>query len=227
MAYIYEINGQRVEFEKEPTEKDIDEAAKNLTPVSTEQPLSPGDIAATQGVMSGARVGAQTAYDLTGGARDLLKIGKNVAGMSPQGLKEVVTNPLQTAKAYVMGHPFLGQGVGGMAQTAAGKVLAPIAAPENLFTAPYSMAAYEQEKIRQNPNAPGLEYNPYAQVQRGEAQTQGQAAAANQMRSVANMPYGNVSPQERRILDEDRMMRQNIRKKAYEKVMGPVVPGSF
>jgi len=30
MAYIYEINGQRVEFEKEPTEADIDEAARQL-----------------------------------------------------------------------------------------------------------------------------------------------------------------------------------------------------
>jgi hypothetical protein len=30
MAFVYEVNGQRVEFEKEPTEKDIDEAARNL-----------------------------------------------------------------------------------------------------------------------------------------------------------------------------------------------------
>lgn len=30
MAFIYEVNGQRVEFEKEPTEKDIDEAARSL-----------------------------------------------------------------------------------------------------------------------------------------------------------------------------------------------------
>jgi hypothetical protein len=32
MAFIYEVNGQRVEFEKEPTEKDIDEAARALAP---------------------------------------------------------------------------------------------------------------------------------------------------------------------------------------------------
>jgi hypothetical protein len=30
MAFVYEVNGQRVEFEKEPTEKDIDEAARSL-----------------------------------------------------------------------------------------------------------------------------------------------------------------------------------------------------
>jgi hypothetical protein len=32
MAYVYEVNGQRVEFEKEPTEADIDEAARSLRP---------------------------------------------------------------------------------------------------------------------------------------------------------------------------------------------------
>lgn len=32
MAFIYEINGQRVEFEQEPTERDIDEAARSLRP---------------------------------------------------------------------------------------------------------------------------------------------------------------------------------------------------
>lgn len=30
MAFVYEINGQRIEFEKEPSEKDIDEAARSL-----------------------------------------------------------------------------------------------------------------------------------------------------------------------------------------------------
>jgi hypothetical protein len=102
-----------------------------------------------------------------------------------------------------------------------------VAAPESAFLMPYQMAAYEQAKIRQNPTAPGLEYNPYAQTVRGEAATQNRAGAANQMRTVANMPYGNVSAQERAMLDEDARMRLNIRKKAYEKVMGPVVPGSL
>jgi len=32
MAYVYEINGQRVEFENEPTPQDIDEAARQLGP---------------------------------------------------------------------------------------------------------------------------------------------------------------------------------------------------
>lgn len=36
MAFIYEINGQRVEFDKEPTEKDIDEAAGSLGTIKPE-----------------------------------------------------------------------------------------------------------------------------------------------------------------------------------------------
>ena len=32
MAYVYEVNGHRVEFDKEPTEADIDEAARQLGP---------------------------------------------------------------------------------------------------------------------------------------------------------------------------------------------------
>ena len=38
MAFIYEVNGQRVQFDKEPTEKDIDEAARSLG--SVEKPKS-------------------------------------------------------------------------------------------------------------------------------------------------------------------------------------------
>lgn len=38
MAFIYEVNGQRVEFEKEPTEADIDEAAKSLGPAPAAAP---------------------------------------------------------------------------------------------------------------------------------------------------------------------------------------------
>ena len=38
MAFIYEVNGQRVEFEKEPTEADIDEAARSLGPAPAAAP---------------------------------------------------------------------------------------------------------------------------------------------------------------------------------------------
>lgn len=129
------------------------------------------------------------------------------------------------AKAVL--HPFTEQTLTGAAKNIGRGLVQGLTAPENLMTLPYNMAAYEQEKIRQNPNAPGLQNNPYAQTVRGEASTQGRAGSANQMRATANMPYGNVTPEEKRILDEDAKMRQLIRRKAFEKVMGPIAPGSF
>jgi hypothetical protein len=114
-----------------------------------------------------------------------------------------------------------GQAVGQGATRVAGAI-APameMAGPLSMLTAPYMMAAQEQNKIRQNPNAPGLENNPYAQVQRGEFQTQGQAGASNQRQAMVNMPYGNVSPQEKALLDArkqqqlDMMMRINAAKR--------------
>ena len=187
-----------------------------------------GDYASVQSGMSAARPYAQAAYDLTGGMRDAASIAKNlVTQVSPEGLKEIVTHPVQTAKAYLSGHPAISQGLRGATMSGAQKVLSPLASPENLFTLPYAMSAYEQDKIRQNPTAPGLEYNPYAQAYRGEAQTPGRAASANQMRATANMPFGNVTPEERKMLEQDMIMKNEIRKKAFEKVMGPVAPGSF
>lgn len=38
MAFVYEVNGQRVEFETEPTEADIDEAARSLSPAPESAP---------------------------------------------------------------------------------------------------------------------------------------------------------------------------------------------
>jgi hypothetical protein len=190
-------------------------------------PVNPADYAIPQAVMSGARPALEAGYGLTGGMRDLFNVGKNLTNVSPAGMAEMASSPLQTAKAYLRGHPFIQGGVGGAARGVGGALTAPLTAPENLLTLPYTMSAYEQEKIRQNPNAPGLESNPYAQTVRGEAKTQGQAGAANQMKAVANMPYGNVSPAERELLDQDAKMKSAVRKKAFEKVMGPVAPGSF
>ena len=43
MAFVYEVNGQRVEFEREPTDADIDEAARSLgsTPAKYQPPQTP------------------------------------------------------------------------------------------------------------------------------------------------------------------------------------------
>ena len=69
MAFVYEINGQRVEFEKEPTEADIDEAAKSLGPAETEKTATAGDVAlqAAQALAPAGMYGA-TGFDELGQA---------------------------------------------------------------------------------------------------------------------------------------------------------------
>ena len=111
-------------------------------------------------------------------------------------------------------------------------------APENIIAAPYQMAAYEQERIRQNPNAPltnknyftgnqvvqdTLEFNPFAQMVRGEAATQGQAGAANRRQAIAGQQYGGLTQEQQQMLEQDRI-DQAIRRKAAQKVLGPVIP---
>ena len=84
------------------------------------------------------------------------------------------------------------QAVGRGARALGGALVSGAVAPESVFALPYQMAAYEQEKIKQNPNAPGLERNPFAMTVRGEAPTQGAAGARNAREAVANMPTGYV-----------------------------------
>lgn len=193
----------------------------------TQEMPNPGDYSSVQAGMSAARPAAQAAYGATGNIRDMYTVGKNVLNATPGGIKEMVSNPMQTAKAYARGHPYMMSGAGGMARGIGSAIAGPIAAPENLFTLPYTMAAYEQEKIRANPNLPEYQNNPYAQMYRGEAATQNKAGEANRMKALTSMPYGNVTPQERQMLDEDMRIRSAVRKKALEKVMGPVAPGRF
>jgi hypothetical protein len=157
-----------------------------------------------------------------------LSTARNVAGAIERLVPQV---PIQTpgpAGSPIVSMPGTrAMNVGELLKAGARGVGGALVAPESAFLMPYNMAAYEQAKIRANPTAPGLEYNPYAQTVRGEAATQGRAGAANQMRAVANMPFGGVTPQERAMLEQDQQMRTAIRKKAFDKVMGPVAPGSF
>ena len=178
-----------------------------------------------------------------GSVEDAYKMGSILyKNMSPSVVGQFISSPItlgkEFASAYVEGHPWMSklaqttpqqavQAGTGYAKNIGGRVLSGTLAPESAVMMPYQMAAYEQEKIRANPTAPGLEFNPYAQTVRGEAATQGRAGAANQMRTVANQPDGNVNAQERAILDEDRRRREMIRQRAYERVMGPVAPGQF
>jgi hypothetical protein len=154
----------------------------------------------------------------------MIKMGTDAATGMP--LKEIAGNAFSAAKNMV------GQGAGTLATGArnvGGALLRGAMAPESLFALPYQMAAYEQEKIRANPTAPGLEYNPYAQTVRGEYATQGQAGAANTRRAVINAPFGNVNPQERAILEQDRQekMRRMMQMEAARRVSGPVAPQQF
>lgn len=103
---------------------------------------------------------------------------------------------------------------------AAKAVGAGLIAPENLMTLPYNMAAYEQNKIRANPNAPGLQNNPYAQAYRGEFPTQGAAAAANRRQAIAGQQYGGLSADEQQMLKQDRELSYAMRLKAAKKVLG-------
>ena len=150
----------------------------------------------------------------------MIKMGTEAASGMP--LKQIASNAIDTLKG---GAGSLATG----ARNVGGALLRGAMAPESALMMPYQMAAYEQEKIRQNPNAPGLQYNPYAQTYRGEYATQGQAAAANARRAVVNAPYGNVTPEQRAMLEQDRQekMRRMIQMEAARRVAGPVAPGQF
>ena len=168
-----------------------------------------------------------------GGSRDLLEMGKILSKADAETAMNLAKNPYEFTKAYLQGHPWydslknIGSVPGKMAGFTGRALGSVLTAPENAALLPYNMAAYEQEKIRANPNNPEYQYNPYAQTYRNEAKTQGQAGEVNRMRALSTMPYGNVTPEERRILDEDFKMKDAIRKKAFQKVMGPVAPSNL
>jgi len=228
---LKKLNGPSDEYVTDP------ELMKQLgTPVpgsAMPDARTPTDYAMGQGAQMATRPGVAVASELSrGGLQDVAALGKIAYNeLTPAAVGSFLTRPLESARelgsAYLQGHPWANTTMKQAAGNVGKGLVQGALAPENMFTMPYTMAAYEQEKIRQNPNSPGLEYNPYAQTVRGEAKTQGQAGAANQMRATANMPYGNVTPHERAMLEEDARMKSAIRKKAFEKVMGPVVPGSF
>jgi hypothetical protein len=106
----------------------------------------------------------------------------------------------------------------------AGALSLPTMAAQGMLAAPYLGAAYEQARIRANPNAPEYQDNPYAMMTRGQAATQGQAGAMNTRQALANQQYGGLTAEQQRILEQDRI-DQAIRRKAAEKVLGPIAPG--
>lgn len=257
MSFIYEINGQRVEFENEPTEADIDEAAKSLGSSSKKEagneaelsaggralgnaalgklsPISPyatsaGEIG--QALKSGAQnvaksIGSANLGTLASGAADVYAATHGLPPLATVG-KKVIQSVLPGSSTTIgQGLNAVGQGIKGMGSNLgrAGQFIAEGAiAPENLFSLPYQAAAYEQEKIRENPNAPEYATNPYAQQYRGEAPTQGAAGAQNRRDAIAGQQYGNLTTEERAILQQDAINRK-IRLAAAQQALRPIAP---
>lgn len=238
-----EQNGER--FELEVPEGTTDDQIKSFLnqQQGTGGPgvITQAPIDVTQNVAAQAPVvAAGAARELMGGpatanAREMLTVAKNATSWTPNAIMEVVSHPVETAKAFVAGHPWANTPVKNLAGTigrnVGGALVQGAVAPESAFMLPYQMAAYEQEKIRQNPNAPGLERNPYAMSVRSQGgpapMTQGQAGAMNQRAAVANMPYGNVTAQERAILDADRVRREQVQAQARATLQQPPSSQNF
>jgi hypothetical protein len=137
---------------------------------------------------------AADAYAALHGLPPVATIGKKIIQSAMPGSGTTIAEGLSA----------LGQGAKGMAGglANAGRFVATGAmAPENLFTLPYQMAAYEQAKIRANPYAPEYATNPYAMSYRSQDTatpiTQRQAGAMNARNAVANVATGYTpNPQE-------------------------------
>jgi len=173
----------------------------------------------------------------------------DIGRVTPKGLAQNIGHPFQTlsglpgalAERFAGGNyeKPIGEIIKGAGKSllnpaniknAAAGVGAMALGPENMFAAPYQMAAYEQEKIRQNPNAPGLETNPYAQMTRGEAATQGQAGAMNRRQAIAGQQYGGLTTQEQQMLQQDRQRQieiQNKKIKAQQVLQQPPTAQNF
>jgi hypothetical protein len=164
---------------------------------------------------------------------DLVKLGKIAGEVTPSIMGEFLSTPIKSARdlagAYVSGHPTVGSLTNMPFKQMPGAVMRGIGAaalgPESAFSMPYSMAAYEQEKIRANPNAPEYANNPYAMQQRGQAATQGAAGAMNQRQAVAGQQYGGLSADDQARLEEDRI-QQMARYTAAKKALGNPQPGT-
>lgn len=69
---------------------------------------------------------------------------------------------------------------------------APYALAAGALAAPFIAAGVSKRKIDEDPNAPGLQSQPYAMAVRGEAKTQGQAGRQNRDRAVRQFKWGEI-----------------------------------
>jgi hypothetical protein len=163
------------------------------------QPSAVNNAAAYAGQSAGTAYGKYLGSTGGGIIGDAAKVVKALGQSTPSVIGEVMAHPVHFAqegiKAYAAGLPMANKPLTEIAGSALKGAGSSFLAPENVFTLPYNMAAYEQAKIRANPNAPGLQSNPYAMQVRGEAPTQAAAGAMNQRRAVAGMSTaGNPVP---------------------------------
>lgn len=174
-----------------------------------------------------ATVGSELAKEVPGAVRvggDLVKQGAqalaarplaqsvaDIAGLASHGIPwgtiaqtAMNTNPTTLGQAVNTAKDILKAAPGAVANGAGrvgGALVRGALAPESAVLMPYQMAAYEQEKIRANPNAAEYAKNPYAQAYRGEYATQRAAGAANARQAVAAQASGYTpNPQEARNL---------------------------
>jgi hypothetical protein len=191
-------------------------------PVGLEQPVQ------QQAALTAIKPAGQIAATQ---ADDALKLAKIAGQVTPSIMGQFLSTPITSAKniarAYVQGHPMAGAIANMPFKNMPGAALrtlgAAAMAPENILAAPYTMAGYEQEKIRQNPTAPEYEFNPYAQMTRGQFATQGQAGAANRRSAIAGQQYGGLTPQQQAMLEQDQI-DQEMRRRAAQRVL-PIAPG--
>lgn len=150
-----------------------------------------------------------------------LSTARNIAAGIERLVPQVPTQAAMPAGSLVTSVPAQRAMNVGEALMAGGRNIgSALAAPESAFLMPYNLAAYEQQKIRQNPSAPGLEYNPFAQQVRGEFPTQGAAAASNRRQAIRGQQYGGLTPEEQNMLKVDRELSLAMRVKAAKKVLG-------
>lgn len=159
----------------------------------------------------------------------------NAAKNAIMGTGPTLGQTVANAKNILAGS---GSAIAGGARAVGGAVAQGLTAPESLFALPYQGAAYEQERIRANPQGPltnnnlitgkpqvvdTLQNNPYAQQYRGEYPTQGAAGAANARNALINQPYGGLTPQQQQMLQQDRQRQLDIQKQQQKKQQAQVI----
>jgi hypothetical protein len=237
---IYEVDGVSYDIPTDDPEVAKQKIREHLGIAPAPQPqeapeanLVPQALGVARGLAGPVAPAAQAAYNVGKSVVGYpLDVARNAMTWTPRSVAEVVMNPLTTAKQYVLNHPVMdsnaslmsvgkqvAQGAPGAIKNIATGLGAGLLGPESAIAAPYQMAAYEQEKIRQNPQAPEYATNPYAQAYRGEAPTQGAAGAANRRSAIGNQQYGGLTTAEQMALDQDRLSMA-IRLKAAKKVLG-------